>query len=118
MRALMVEDLQGATTITLAVDRAESLGIPRFTVDASIERMERRVRGSSVEILCELRVVVTDHRGKMLFFLTNGSAVRVPRKGFRREFEPLLQRDALEGAARGLNEDLITRIDAESQGRS
>lgn len=118
MRSMMVEGLQASPAITLAAKQARELSIPRFTVDATIERMEQRVRGNAVEISCELRVAVSDQRGKMLFFLTNGAAVRVPLVGFRAEFESPLQRDALEGAARGLNADLVTRLEAESVARA
>ena len=112
VRAWLLEDLRAAPAITVAPERARALGVPRFGVDVAIERLERRRRGRAVEIACELRVSVTDERGKMLFVLTNGAAVRVPRDGFRREHEPLLQRDALEGAARGINEALIARLEA------
>ncbi len=107
VRELMVRDLQASPMITLELDEAEALGLRRFTVDAIIEGLDRRVRGPWVYIECELRVTVTDQRGKILSLLTNSSAVRVPRKDFRREYEVLLQRDALEGAAQGINRDLI-----------
>lgn len=103
----MVRDLQASPMITLELDEAVALGLRRFTVDAIIEELDRRVRGPWVYIECELRVTVTDQRGKILSLLTNSSAVRVPRKDFRREYEVLLQRDALEGAAQGINRDLI-----------
>lgn len=114
MRALLLEELQASPSITMAAEQARELHIPRFTVDASIDRVEQRVRGNSIEIACELRVAVTDERGKMLFFLSNGAAVRVPLVGFRDEFAAPLQRDALEGAARELNQDLVSRLEAEA----
>lgn len=113
MRQRMLADLQASPAITLAAEQARALGIPQFSVDATIERLEQRVRGGTVEIACQLRVAVTDQRGKMLFLLTNGAAVRVPLVGFRAEFEPPLQRDALEGAVRELNADLVARLEAE-----
>jgi hypothetical protein len=114
IRALMTEDLEKFPSISLVPGEATALDIPVFTVDTTIEKLDQRVRGASVEIICELRISVTDQRGKILFLLTNGSTVRVPRKGFRTEFEGPLQHDALEGAVRGINEDLISRIDAET----
>jgi hypothetical protein len=108
MREMIRKELAEAPAITLE----PGSDIRQYTVDATIERLDRRVRGSHVEVVCELRLSISDRRGRMLSFLTGGVAVQVPRQTFRPQYEPQLQREALEGAAKKINRDLLAYIDS------
>jgi hypothetical protein len=111
MRDLIVEELRASPAVTLERSHAEDHGLRQYTVDATIEKLNRRVRGRFVEVVCELRLSISDGRGRMLSFMTGGVAVQVPRRTFRRKYEPQLQREALEGAARKINRDLMAYLD-------
>jgi len=115
VRNLIVEELRSSPTVTLEAATGEELGLKHFNVDATIEKLDRRVQDSLVEIHCELRLSISDGRGRMLSFLTGGVAVQVPRHSFRRKYEPQLQREALEGAARKINRDLMSYLERETQ---
>jgi hypothetical protein len=112
MRDLIRKELAAAPEVTLEAARAEGLDIRQYTVDATIERLDRQVRGRHVEVVCELRLSISDRRGRMLSFLTGGVAVQVPKRTFRPQYEPQLQREALEGAAKKINRDLLAYIDS------
>lgn len=114
VRSYMVEDLQASPSVTMEADTARELGLERYTVDGTIEKLDRRVRGGFVEIVCQLRLSISDQRGRMLSFLTGGVAVQVPQGTFRYEYEPQLQKEALEGAARKVNRDLMAYLDKET----
>ena len=64
--------------------------------------------------MCELRLSISDQRGRMLSFLTGGVAVQVPQRTFRYEYEPQLQKEALAGAAEKINRDLMAYLDEQT----
>jgi len=114
VRALMEEELIASPEVTMELETARNLGLERYTVDGTIEKLDRRVRGGFVEIECQLRLSISDRRGRMLSFLTGGVAVQVPQRTFRYEYEPQLQKEALEGATRKINRDLMAYLGRET----
>ena len=115
MRELIRKELAATPAVTLTPTRAQRADIRQYTVDATIERLDRRVRGRHVEVVCELRLSISDPRGRLLSFLTGGVAVQVPARTFRPQYEPQLQREALAGAAKKINRDLLAYIDGEER---
>lgn len=114
VRSFMVEGLRASPVVTMEAETARELGLDRYTVDGTIEKLDRRIRGGFVEIVCELRLSISDQRGRMLSFLTGGVAVQVPQGTFRYEYEPQLQKEALEGAAKKINRDLMAYLDEQT----
>jgi hypothetical protein len=107
MRSLMVDQLKRDTQVTLMASVATELGIEPYSVDVTIQKLERFERGQFVEIECEIRVAISNERGKMLSFLTGGAKVQVPRRTFRAQYEPQLKREALENAVKSVHGDLV-----------
>jgi hypothetical protein len=112
MRSLVVEELQRSNRVTLEESEAQELGIPPYSIDVTLLKLDRRVSGPFIEIECEIRVAVSNGRGKMLSFLTGGAKVQVPARSFRKQYEPGLQREALENAVKSVHQDLITFLAA------
>lgn len=108
MKSLMMRELRGTRSITLEAEQATEMGLPSYIVDASILKLDRRVDGALVEIECEIRLAISNDRGKMISFLTGGAKVQVPRSTFRRRYVPQMQREALENAVRNVHRDLVS----------
>jgi hypothetical protein len=113
MLDLMVQELRATPHVTTDPTQADDLGIRRFTVDVTIEKLDRQDRGPWVEMVCQVRLSVSNDRGRMLSFLTGGATVQVPKKTFRIEYETQLGAEALENAAKGIHQDLIAYLDKE-----
>lgn len=107
MRSLMVDQLKRDQTVTLMSSVAAEPGASPYAMDVTIMKLERFERGPFVEVECEIRVAISDRRGKMLSFLTGGAKVQVPRSGFRIQYETQLKREALENAVKSVHGDLI-----------
>ncbi len=107
MRSLVVDQLRRDQTVTLMASVATEVGIDPYAMDVTIMKLERFERGPFVEVECEIRVAISDRRGKMLSFLTGGAKVQVPRSTFRLQYETQLKREALENAVKSVHGDLI-----------
>ena len=113
MRSLMVDQLKRDQQVTLMQATpavAAEMGMEPYSLDVTIMKLERMERGAHVEIECEIRIAISDERGKMLSFLTGGAKVQVPRRTFRNAFEPQLKREALENAVKSVHQDLVAYL--------
>jgi len=110
LRGFLTEQLIQTRQVTLERPRAGDRPIREFAVDVTIIRFDRRVRGPYVEITCDVRLTVSNKRGRMLSMLTGGAAVQVPRRTFKRQYEPELRKQALESAASSVHTDLIAYL--------
>ena len=89
---------------------ADSLALAHHSVDLSITKLDRVVRGRYIEIECEIRIAISNERGKMLSFLTGGAKVQVPRVGFRTQYLPQLRQEAIENAVKSVHQDLLSYL--------
>lgn len=113
MRGFMTGELRRTPEVTQDSEAADTLGIRKFAVDVTITDFNRRVRGPWVEIVCEVRLSVSNQRGRMLSFLTGGATVQVPKKTFKRKYENQLRKEALENAAKSVHQDLMGYLEKE-----
>lgn len=107
LRGLMQGELDNTKRITTNTILADDLKLPVYAVDLSITRFQRVMNGPWVELECELRIAISDERGKMISFLTGGAKVQVPRKSYRRQFEVNMRNEALENAVKSVHQDLV-----------
>lgn len=108
MRKLLMSELNAAPRVTLS--NKDAGGLSRFNIDASITKFRRQVNGPYIEVECQIRVAISNHRGKMLSFLTGGAKVQVPKRTFRRKYLPALRLEALQNAVKGINQDVINHL--------
>lgn len=113
MRSLLHDELQRSPEVTLDERSAVESGARHFAVDVTITNFNRRVRGPWVEIVCEVRLAVSNRRGRLLSFLTGGATVQVPKKTFKTAYEPQLRKEALENAAKSMRQDLMAYLQRE-----
>ncbi len=107
MRKLLLAELTNSKRLTTSTSIAEDLKLPYYGVDISITRLQRVVNGPWVELECELRIAISNERGKMISFLTGGAKVQVPKRSFRKQFEPNMRKEALENAVKSVHSDLV-----------
>ncbi len=107
LRGLMLGELKGSKRLTTVESIADDLKLPLYAVDLSITRLNRVVNGPWIEVQCELRIAISDERGKMISFLTGGAKVQVPKRAFRKQFEPNMRREALANAVKSVQQDLV-----------
>ena len=107
MRGLMMQELSGAKRLTTIPSIAEELALPVYAVDLSITRLQRVVNGPWVELECELRIAISNERGKMMSFLTGGAKIQVPKRTFRKQFEANMRAEAIENAVKSVHQDLV-----------
>lgn len=110
MRATMTSEAQGEGTLTSVATDARKFGLDLRNVDVSCVSLETRNSGSYVEIEAQLRLAISDDRGKMLSFLSGGAKIQVPRRTFDARYLPQLRKEALENAVRGLFANLVDHL--------
>ncbi len=110
LRSAMSTQVASDETLTSAADAARKFGLDLRNVDISCVSLETRQSGGYIEIEAQLRLAISDDRGKMLSFLSGGAKVQVPRKTYDARYLPQLRREALENAVRGLFANLIDHL--------
>lgn len=107
MKSMMMKEMVDTKTITTRTAVASALGLRSYSVDLSLLKLDRVIRGSMIEIECEIRLTISNDRGKMISFLTGGAKVQVPTRAYRRRYEPQMRKEALENAVRKMYLDLL-----------
>jgi len=108
MKTLMMKEMKGTGSVTVKAAVAKKLGLQSFAIDASIMKLDRNVRGKFVEVECEIRVTISNGRGRMISFLTGGAKVQVPRTTYRRQYLAQMRREALENAVQNVYRDVLS----------
>jgi hypothetical protein len=107
MRSFMVRELSDNRHVTINEAVAAEFSLDHYSIDLSIVRLNRQARGPYVELECEIRIAISNERGKMISFLTGGAKVQVPKRTFRRQYENQMRREALENAVKSVHQDLV-----------
>ena len=110
MRSTMSTQVAGEGTLTSVAADARKFGLGLRNVDVSCVSLETRQSGGYIEIEAQLRLAISDDRGKMLSFLSGGAKVQVPRKTYDARYLPQLRKEALENAVRGLFVNLVDHL--------
>jgi HEAT repeats len=110
LREAMTTELASEQLVTLAASDAKKFGLDPRHLDLSIVSLELRQDGTFVELEAQIRLAISDDKGKMLSFVSGGAKVQVPRRGYDAAYLPLLRRDAVENAVRGLFDKLIDQL--------
>jgi hypothetical protein len=79
-------------------------------IDVSVVKLELVQAGSYMEMDVELRLAISDDKGKLLSFLSGGAKVQVPVGKFKAKFLPNMRKEALEGAMRGMFDKLLAHL--------
>jgi hypothetical protein len=110
VKSTMLSSLRSEPLVTSTEADADRLGLDARQLDLSIVMLEQRMNGNYIEIEAQLRLAVSDRRGKMLSFLSGGAKVQVPRRSFDARYLPQIRREALENAVRGIFDKLLRHL--------
>ncbi|MBZ0234173.1 MAG: hypothetical protein K8M05_17715, partial [Deltaproteobacteria bacterium] len=110
LRATMTTSVAGDATLTSAAADARKYGLGLRNVDVSCVSLVTRQSGGYIEVEAQLRLAISDDRGKMLSFLSGGAKVQVPKAKFDARYLPQLRKEALENAVRGLFANLVDHL--------
>lgn len=94
---------------------AKQRGVPSRQIDLSVTKLAVQTAGNFVEVEAQLRLAISDDKGKMLSFVSGGAKVQVPRKTYNARYLPTLRKEALENAMRGMFGKLMAQLRDRSQ---
>ncbi len=107
MRSLLEAELDGSGRVTSKTTEAKRLRLRMFQIDASIIKYQKAHKGRFIVVECEIRLTISNERGKMLSFLSSGAKVKILRDGFKRQFLAQMRKDALNQAVKKVHRDLM-----------
>jgi len=96
--------------VTTSASEAKRFGLAERHIDLSVVKMDVATAGPTVEVAAELRLAISDGRGKMLSFLSGGAKLQVPKARFDARYLPKMRREALENAVQGLFDKLVAHL--------
>ncbi|MEO8549748.1 MAG: HEAT repeat domain-containing protein [Kofleriaceae bacterium] len=115
VRTALLDSFRAAPQVTLTATEAQRWGLDPRTIDLSVVKMDVETNGGYVEIAAELRLAISDDKGKMLSFLSGGAKVQIPTAKFKAQFLPNYRREALEGAMHGMFDKLLAHLRQQTQ---
>ncbi|MFT3695455.1 MAG: HEAT repeat domain-containing protein [Kofleriaceae bacterium] len=115
VKAALEASLKAAPQVTMAAADAQRWGLDPRTIDLSVVKMDVQTNEGYVEIAAELRLAISDDKGKMLSFLSGGAKVQIPSAKFKAQFLQNYRREALEGAMRGMFDKLVAHLRQQTQ---
>ncbi|MBA3451873.1 MAG: HEAT repeat domain-containing protein [Deltaproteobacteria bacterium] len=94
---------------------AQRWGLDPRHLDLSVIKLDVAQSGQYIEIEAQLRLAISDHKGKMLSFVSGGAKVQVPKRTFNAKYLPNLRKEAIENAMRGMFDKLLVQLRDKSQ---
>ena len=115
LRAEVTAELKASPTVTLSATDAQKWGLDTRHLDLSIVKMEVAQAGTYMEIEAQLRLAISDDKGRMMSFVSGGAKVQIPKKTFDLRYLPALRKEAVENAMRGMFDKLLLQLRNRSQ---
>ena len=112
VRRALVDELRSEASVTSAADDAKRWKLDARHIDLSVTKLEVGKAGGYIEVAAELRLAISDDKGKMMSFLSGGAKVQVPDQKFDMRYLPSLRKEALENALRGMVGKLLAYLRA------
>ncbi len=110
LASALKDSLSKAHQVTMLENDAQRWGLEGRQLDVAVVKLEAAQVGNYMEVAVELRLAISDNTGKMLSFLSGGAKIQVPMSKYKPSFLPNMQKDALEGALRGLFDKLLAHL--------
>jgi hypothetical protein len=104
------DSLHAAPQVTTVANDALRWGLDPRMIDVSVVKMEVTQTAAHVEVAVDLRLAISDDKGKLLSFLSGGAKVQVPLRKYKPSFLPNMRKEALEGALAGLFDKLLVHL--------
>ncbi|HEX4422385.1 MAG TPA: HEAT repeat domain-containing protein [Kofleriaceae bacterium] len=110
VRRVLIEQLKTEASVTSTASEASHWGLAARHIDLSVTKLEVGKAGVYTEVKAELRIAISDDKGKMLSFLSGGAKVQVPTDKFNVQYLPSLRKEALEDAMHGMFRKLLAHL--------
>lgn len=107
LKASLASHLGRVASVTMVATDASRWGLDPRHVDLSVVKMEINVTGGMVEIDAQLRLAISDDKGKMMAFLSGGARTR---SAYSANNLPNLRKAALENALDGMFDKLLAQL--------
>ncbi|HEY4240888.1 MAG TPA: HEAT repeat domain-containing protein [Kofleriaceae bacterium] len=110
LKQTLADSLRSSPTVTTVAADAQKWGLDARHIDLSVTKLEVEQDGSYMAVDAQLRLAISDDNGKMLSFVSGGAKVQVPKRTFDAKYLPMLRKEALENAMRGMFDKLIGHL--------
>jgi hypothetical protein len=110
IRTELAEQCRTAANVTSAPAVASRYGLELRNIDLSVVKLAVSRTAGVIEVEAQLRLAISDEKGKMLSFLSGGAKVQVSQKTFQARHLPDMRREALENAMRGMFDKLLAHL--------
>lgn len=110
IRRVLTDRCRNEVSVTSSAHDAERWGLDARHIDLMVTRLEVASTGEVVAIDAELRLAISDDKGRMLSFLTGGAKLDVPVAKFDPKYLPGMRREVLENAMRGMFDKLLAHL--------
>ena len=110
LKLALQDALKTAPQVTMIASEAQRWGLDARMIDVSVVKLELVQIGGYMECAAELRLAISDEKGKLLSFLSGGAKVQIPVTKYRTKFLPNMKREALEGAMKGMFDKLLVHL--------
>jgi hypothetical protein len=106
----LLDSFARASQVTMVASEAKRWSLDPRTIDLSVVKVDVSTVGGMVEIAVDLRLAISDDKGKMLSFLSGGAKVQVPSGKFNSKYLAQFRKQALEGAMQGMFDKLLVHL--------
>jgi hypothetical protein len=115
VKQVLIDHCKHAPSVTSDGAVAKRHGLEPRNIDVSVIKLETSMvttpRGEHmVQMTADLRIAISDGKGRMLSFLSGGAQVQLPKATFDAKHLPKMRRDALENAMHGMFDKLIAHL--------
>ena len=110
VKAVLQDELRTAPAVTMVATEGQRWGLDARIIDVSIIKLEQSQANGMVEVSTELRLAISDDKGRLLSFLSGGAKVQVPASKYQPKFLLNMKRDAITGAMRGMMDKLLVHL--------
>ena len=110
LKTSLSDSLRAAPQVTMVQGDAERWGLDPRLIDISVVKLDLVQTGAMMEVEAELRLAISDDKGKLISFLSGGAKVQIPVAKYKAKFLPTMRKDALEGAMKGIFDKLLVHL--------
>ncbi len=110
IKRVLIEQCKATVSVTAIASDAQRWGLDARHVDLSVTKLAAGRTGDLIEVNAQLRLTISDDKGKMLSFLSGGAKVQVSADKFDVAYLPGLRKEALEDAMRGMFDKLLAHL--------
>ena len=114
VKQVLADSFRNTPQVTTVLTEAERWGLDPRHIDLSVVKMDVTDANGMIEVNAELRLAVSDDKGRMLSFISGGAKVSVPKAKFDLHYLPNLRKEALENAMRGMFDKLLVHLRSQS----